>query len=550
MADAAPTTRPASGVSRWAGRPRRARPQCLGRESDARASGPDAHPTSRRDAMHPPGAARVEARAAPPSSTEATPAHRTTLRAPAPRSNPPTGKNPRPGVGRARDPWRAAQAMPARARHGSIDSRVARQPPRWPAGPARPRCRRARPARPRRRTSRRPRRTGLGLARRRTRSSRKPGAAARFSNGDRVERNGVASAGVGGSGTPRRRVRRSGASRTEDSTRAKESWARSFAPRPEAVAPWPTMERRAAVVHSPAYHCDIGPHVFPVEKFGRVRRALVESGDVRDDQVLEPGPASPADLELVHTRAYLDDLRHLRWTRRTACSELPLTIEIVEAYILAAGGTTLASREALRLGAAVNLGGGFHHAFAEQASGFCYINDLAVAIRVIQRDGLVRRAAVVDCDLHQGNGTAHLFRSDPDVFTFSIHQEHLYPIKEQSDLDIGLDNGTGDEEFNRRLAAALPRVWEHRPELVLYQAGADPYEDDQLGALRLTIEGLKTRDALVLEGCATRGIPVVVTLGGGYARQVADTVRIHRNTCALALALAARGATEPRRDTP
>jgi len=300
------------------------------------------------------------------------------------------------------------------------------------------------------------------------------------------------------------------------------------------------MSRPAPVLYSPEYECDIGRHVFPTQKFRLVRDALIADGALDAKDILPAAPASRDDLLLVHTPEYLDDLEYLRWTHRTRMSELPLTAAIVRAYVMAAGGTTCAAAEALGRGVAVHLGGGFHHAFADLASGFCYINDLAVAIRVHQRDGRVRRAAVVDCDLHQGNGTAHVFRDDPTVFTFSIHQEHLYPVKEKSDLDIGLENGTGDEEFNRRLAAALPRVWEHRPELVLYQAGADPYEDDQLGALKLTIEGLGARDALVLEGCVERGIPVVVTLGGGYARQVSDTVRIHRNTCALALELAAR----------
>jgi acetoin utilization deacetylase AcuC-like enzyme len=301
------------------------------------------------------------------------------------------------------------------------------------------------------------------------------------------------------------------------------------------------MARRAAVVHSHGYQCDIGPHVFPVAKYGLVRRALVEAGELGDDEVIESEFPSEADLRLVHTAEYLEDLERLRWTPRTACSELPLTAEIVRAYRLAAGGTTRASREALARGAAVHIGGGFHHAFADLASGFCYINDLAVAIRVLQRDGLVRRAAVVDCDLHQGNGTAHIFRDDEGVFTFSIHQEHLYPVKERSDLDIGLDNGAGDAEFNGRLAGALPRIWDHRPEIVLYQAGADPFLDDQLGALRLTFEGLESRDRLVIDGCAERGIPVVVTLGGGYARQVADTVRIHAATCRIALRSVDRG---------
>ena len=300
------------------------------------------------------------------------------------------------------------------------------------------------------------------------------------------------------------------------------------------------MSRRGPVVFSPEYECEIGRHVFPTQKFRLVRDALVTAGALDPREIIRPEPPPREDLLLVHTAEYLDDLEHLRWTPRTRMSELPLSHEIVRAYVLAAGGTTRAALEALTGVTAVHLGGGFHHAFADLASGFCYINDLAVAIRVLQRDGRVRRAAVVDCDLHQGNGTAHVFRDDPTVFTFSIHQEHLYPIKETSDLDIGLENGAGDQEFNGRLAAALPKVWAHAPELVLYQAGADPYLDDQLGALQLTIEGLIARDRLVLEGCVTRGIPVVVTLGGGYARQVSDTVRIHANTCALALELAAR----------
>jgi len=294
---------------------------------------------------------------------------------------------------------------------------------------------------------------------------------------------------------------------------------------------------RPAVVHAHEYQCDIGPHVFPMEKFGLVRRALVEGGDLEEGEILHPDPSPREDLLLVHTPGYLEDLEQVRWSRRTACSELPLTSEIVRAYVLASGGTTSASREALTRGAGINLGGGFHHAFADLASGFCYINDLAVAIRVLQRDGRIRRAAVVDCDLHQGNGTAHVFRDDPSVFTFSIHQEHLYPVKEASDLDIGLDNGTGDAEFNRRLVEGLERVWAHRPEIVLYQAGADPFEDDQLGSLKLTFAGLETRDRLVLEGCARRRIPVVVTLGGGYARRLSDTVRIHTHTCQIALRL-------------
>jgi acetoin utilization deacetylase AcuC-like enzyme len=234
----------------------------------------------------------------------------------------------------------------------------------------------------------------------------------------------------------------------------------------------------------------------------------------------------------------------LRLTHRTLYSELPLERDIVRAYILAAGGTTLAAREALERGAAINLGGGFHHAGPDRAEGFCYINDLAVAVRVLAREGRLRRAAVVDLDVHQGNGTAHVFAGDPAVFTLSIHQENNYPVpKARSSLDIGLADRTDDQAYRAALEPALERVWAFAPELVLYQAGADPYADDQLGGLSLTIPGLAVRDRLVLEGCAARGIPVAVTLGGGYARRLDDTLRIHLETCRQALALPGRGAT-------
>lgn len=302
------------------------------------------------------------------------------------------------------------------------------------------------------------------------------------------------------------------------------------------------MSPRAAVVYSERYRCDIGPHVFPMEKFSRLRHALAAAGQLADADELEPPTASRAELERVHTAEYLDDLAALRWTERTAYSELPLTEEIVTAYASAAAGTTLAARAALERGAAVNLGGGFHHAFADKAEGFCYLNDLAVAARAVQADGAVTRVAVVDLDVHQGNGTARIFEGDASVFTLSMHQELNYPTpKMRSDLDVGLADGTGDAEYLAQLAPALERVWVFEPQLVLYQAGADPYREDQLGGLALTFEGLEARDRQVIEGCATRRIPVVVTLGGGYARQLEDTVRIHHTTCAIALASAAAG---------
>jgi acetoin utilization deacetylase AcuC-like enzyme len=299
-----------------------------------------------------------------------------------------------------------------------------------------------------------------------------------------------------------------------------------------------TTHRRTALVHAPGYRCDIGRHVFPIDKYSMLREVLVESGDAAADEFLEPAPASREELLLVHSREYLDDLEELRWTPRTMPSELPLERDIVDAHRLAAGGTTLAAREALGRGAAINLGGGHHHAFRGRAEGFCYLNDLAVAVGVLRKEGRVRRAAVVDLDVHQGNGTARIFANQPDVFTLSIHQERNYPgVKERGDLDIGLDDGTDDATYDRILVEALERVWAFEPELVLYQAGADPYFDDQLGGLALTLEGLESRDRRVLEGAAARGIPVVVTLGGGYARRIEDTVRIHHATCRVALGL-------------
>jgi acetoin utilization deacetylase AcuC-like enzyme len=304
------------------------------------------------------------------------------------------------------------------------------------------------------------------------------------------------------------------------------------------------MSADVCVVHSARYACNIGRHVFPTAKYRLTLDRLLAEGAIAAGDVVEPQMPSREDLRLVHSAEYLDDLEGLRWTPRTMYSELALSGEVVDAYRLAAGGTVLAARAAVEGAAAVHLGGGFHHAFAARAEGFCYVNDLAVAIRVLQRDGPVRRAAVVDLDVHQGNGTAHVFEGDDSVFTLSIHQERNYPaFKERSDLDIGLGDGAGDAAYLDALAPALERVWAFAPELVLYQAGADPYAQDQLGGLALSFDGLERRDRAVLGGCAVRRIPAVVTLGGGYARNLGDTVRIHATTARVAIEVkvAARG---------
>ena len=291
-------------------------------------------------------------------------------------------------------------------------------------------------------------------------------------------------------------------------------------------------------VYSPDYFADIGQHVFPIAKYRLLYDELVRMGHLADSNLARPEPATREQVLQVHTKDYLADLEHLRRTSRTIYSELPLTAEIVRMSYLNAGGTICAARLALEHGAAVHIGGGFHHAFADRAEGFCYLNDLAVAVREMQGQQRMRRAMVIDCDLHQGNGTAKIFAGDPEVFTFSIHQWDLYPAKEKSDLDIHLPNGTGDREYLEHLDSHLPSaIAEFKPELILYQAGADPFEHDLLGDLQLTFAGLQQRDRFIYKLARQYAIPMVVTLGGGYAVNTHDTVRIHYNTCVEAIAI-------------
>ena len=286
-------------------------------------------------------------------------------------------------------------------------------------------------------------------------------------------------------------------------------------------------------IYSEAYYADIGQHVFPTAKFPLLAKRLVQEGLVSTDGFLVPDECPRADLLLVHTPAYVDDLLACRCTEATRQSELPIHSEIVRAHTVGAAGTVLACERALAHGAAMNLTGGFHHCFPDHAEGFCYVNDLAVAIRKMQQLGRVDKACIIDCDLHQGNGSAFIFRHDPRVFTFSIHQERLYPLKQKSDLDIGLDHGVGDEEYLRNLRASVPDILDKfDPQLALYQAGVDPFEGDVLGSLRLTKDGLRLRDEFVLGECRQRDIPVAVVVGGGYADKTEDTVDCHFNTCA------------------
>jgi acetoin utilization deacetylase AcuC-like enzyme len=327
------------------------------------------------------------------------------------------------------------------------------------------------------------------------------------------------------------------------------------------------------LVYSDDYYLPIGSHVFPAEKYKSIRDRLLALGVAVPADFIVPRPATDEDVLLVHTPPYVHKLKTGTLTALEELElEVPYSPELVRAFWLAAGGSMLAADLALDDGVAISIGGGFHHAFPDHGEGFCVINDVAVAIRCMQRDGKIRKAMTVDCDVHQGNGTAAIFsgarvaynplptasasvhhpahnpapntvrptlpgtrpRSAPptDVFTISLHQLNNYPaFKPPSSLDLNLPDGIGDADYLACLGDALSMGLEKfAPDLICYLAGADPYREDQLGGLSLTIEGLKQRDALMFQFAKTRGIPVMVTYAGGYALKLEDTITIHCNT--------------------
>ena len=289
------------------------------------------------------------------------------------------------------------------------------------------------------------------------------------------------------------------------------------------------------LVYHPNYFSNIGKHVFPTTKFALVYNGLEQQIAGVKRHVHRPYPATRKQLLRVHTPEYLNDLELWQHTYRTYPAELPISEAIVNANYLMTGGTCLAAELALKHGGAMNLGGGFHHAFADKAEGFCYVNDISVAIRHVmskERAGKkVDRVAVVDTDLHQGNGTAHIFQNDSDVFTFSIHQENNYPIKQKSDIDIGLDDATSDDAYLNKLEQALKTIFAiFDPQLVIYVGGVDPYEQDQLGGLSVTKAGIRRRDNMVCHYCRNHKTPIATVLAGGYAIDVRDTVEMHINT--------------------
>lgn len=287
------------------------------------------------------------------------------------------------------------------------------------------------------------------------------------------------------------------------------------------------------IFYSPYYYADIGEgHVFPIKKFELVRDKLLAEGTLQADEIIEPQPAKVEDLLLVHTKDYITRLVDGTLTAKEVRKlGLPWSKSLVRRTFLAVSGTINAAFHALETGISSNLAGGTHHAFPDRGEGFCVLNDVAVAVRVLQQAQQAHRFLIIDCDVHQGNGTAFIFKDEAEVFTFSMHGAKNYPLfKEKSNLDIELKDGTGDAEYIETLDEALPRIFLHNPDIIFYLGGADPFEKDKLGRLNLSIKGLFARDEMVVRFAKEQQVPIVTLMSGGYALDINDTVEIHANT--------------------
>jgi acetoin utilization deacetylase AcuC-like enzyme len=274
-------------------------------------------------------------------------------------------------------------------------------------------------------------------------------------------------------------------------------------------------------------------HKFPIIKYAKIRQRLVGEGTLVEAEISEPALATREEILLVHTADYHDRFVAGELTEREVRRlGLPWSEALVRRSRFSVAGTMAAAHQALKDGASANLGGGTHHAFANHGEGFCVFNDIAVAINLLRAEGKIYRAAVIDCDVHQGNGTAAIFAEEPEVFTLSLHGEKNYPlIKQQSTIDVALADNTADEEYLHLLEQNLAPVFEKfRPDIIFYQAGVDPLREDRLGRLSLTHEGLRRRDEMVFQACRSRSLPCVLTLGGGYGKNVEDTIAAHCNT--------------------
>jgi acetoin utilization deacetylase AcuC-like enzyme len=287
------------------------------------------------------------------------------------------------------------------------------------------------------------------------------------------------------------------------------------------------------VFYSPYYYANIGDtHIFPIRKFELVRDRLLLERTLSPAEIVEPDPATLEDVKLVHTDDYVSRLCAGQLTAREVRRlGLPWSESLVRRSFYAVGGTISASVSALAEGFSANLAGGTHHSFADRGEGFCVLNDVAIAIRALRKRGMIRHAAIIDCDVHQGNGTAMIFSEDPDTFTFSMHGANNYPLfKANSTVDIELPDRTNDTDYLESLTDGLPAVFDWEPDLVFYLAGADPYLNDKLGRLAVSIDGLRMRDELVLNECFRREVPIATVMSGGYGKEINDTIEIHCNT--------------------
>jgi acetoin utilization deacetylase AcuC-like enzyme len=307
------------------------------------------------------------------------------------------------------------------------------------------------------------------------------------------------------------------------------------------------------LVYHKEYDLHLGSHVFPSQKYRLVRDALLAGGVAEESDFLTPEPAGDADILRVHAADYVHRIKTGTLTPMEKLRlEIPAGPETVRAFWLAAGGTILSARHAMQDGFSANIGGGFHHAYSGHGEGFCMVHDVAIAIRRLQYEALIKLAMVVDTDVHHGNGTAAIFANDDSVFTLSIHQENNYPSpKPPSDVDLHLPDRVGDDDYQAILERGLVgALAEFHPDLICYVGGADPYREDQLGGLQLTIEGLRRRDRMVFDHARRLGIPVAITLAGGYAQNVEDTVQIHVNTITAARDVARHHAGGARDQAP
>jgi len=283
------------------------------------------------------------------------------------------------------------------------------------------------------------------------------------------------------------------------------------------------------VIYDKKYRFPEFDHVFPTSKYWRLYDRIQSDYEVQVD-VRTPFFPTKEDLLFTHSESYLDDLLNCRFTEQTEASEFPLTPELLSGLRLMVGGSMKTFLLAMEFGAAFHIGGGFHHAFSDRAEGFCYFNDIAIGVERLKREG-VQNLLILDLDVHQGNGTAKLFQRDPGVFTCSMHQENNYPVKQKGDLDVGLRDALGDEEYLGILETNLQKICSmFSPEFVIYVAGVDVHKEDRLGGLGLTKHGVFERDRAVFEFCFRNGFPVGVVLAGGYSQKVEDTIDLHYGT--------------------